>query len=314
MTVTIGLISDQSARYSIFLQSLLGLIGQVPPGTTIDLEIGADHGRSRNTIVERALQGESQWLLFIDDDHTFSPDILATLLSRNVPVVGALYPQRTDPFLPIAYAERDQQGRYWPLDLAACPEHGLAQVAAVGMGCTLISMEVFRRIPAPWFKHTTDVSEDLFFCGLCADAGIPVHVDLDARLGHVAPISIYFDYEEGWFVGVAASSESRILLPINGDPGEEQQAPAPSLETAPGQNGAAPERVEMWADADGLWHARSVSATGQIVGEARVQRDEKSAEQAARSAYPGLPIFMVADESSDSTWTGMGPSPRRMFR
>lgn len=334
---SVCLIADQSARYILFFQSLTGLFANLPPGTVVDWEIGADRGRSRNNLVERALERGSEWVFFLDDDHTYPPTVLDVLLSRNMPVVAALYLQRTDPFLPIAYAERDENGNYWPLDLSVCPEHGLVTVAAAGTGGMLIKAEVFKEIEGPWFVHTTAQSEDLHFCNLLIDAGIQLYVDLDARLGHVMPISIYPDYEDGqWAAGMATSPSMKVLLPINmplqedepaGDPDrfilpEDVQEPgpetsAPGVTATPAENGASAEgngadtgavatRVEMYPDDDGRWHARGVTEDGTIVAEQRATFDRESAEMQARQRWPGLDIYEVPDATFDSTWDGIG--------
>lgn len=230
---TIGLIADQSARYTMFFQSLTGLLAHLPAEKVVDWEIGADRGRSRNTLVRRALARNSDWLLFLDDDHTFPPNLLQTLLSREMPVVASLYLQRTDPFLPIAYAEKDENGDYWPLDLSACPEHGLVTVVGAGTGGMLIRSEVFRQLEPPWFLHTTEQSEDLYFCRSLVEAGIQLYVDLDARLGHVTPNSIYPDYEQDqWVAGMAISPSMKVLLPIN-MPSEDHPVGDPDRFTLP---------------------------------------------------------------------------------
>lgn len=214
MSGTIGVVADTLSRYTMFYQCLLSL--SLPVNTMIDYRVGSDRGRSRNLLVEASLERGSEWMFFVDDDHTFPRDILTRLLSREQPVVASLYLQRTDPFLPIAFAERDENGDFWPLDLAACPERGLVSVVGAGTGGMLIRSEVFHDIDPPWFVHSTGQSEDLYFCNLLAENGIPLYVDLEARLGHVAPFSIYPCWEEGqWAAGVAVSTSMHVALPIN---------------------------------------------------------------------------------------------------
>lgn len=219
MSGSIGIISDSLARYTHFYQCLTAL--ELPVNTALDFRIGADRGRSRNSLVEASLERGSEWMFFLDDDHTFSSGILKILLAKDQPVVASLYLQRTDPFLPIAYVEKDDDGNYWPLDITACPEHGLVTVVGAGTGGMLIRSEVFREIDPPWFVHTTQQSEDLMFCDLLAEAEIPLYVDMDARLGHITPISVFPDYENGqWTAGISVSPSMKVLLPIQ-MPGKE---------------------------------------------------------------------------------------------
>jgi len=211
MSGTVGVIADMAGRYTMFSQALIAL--RAPVNTAIDWEIGADRGRSRNNLVQRSLDRGSEWILFLDDDHTFPPTLLTGLLAREQPVVASLYLQRTDPFLPVAYTSK-KDGFYWPLDIGACDPHGIVPVVGAGTGGMLIRSEVFHEIEPPWFVHTTEQSEDLYFCDRLVEAGIPMFVDLDARLGHLAVFNIFPVYDEQWVAGVSVSPSMRVTLPI----------------------------------------------------------------------------------------------------
>lgn len=214
MSGTVGIIADAASRYTMFHQCLTQM--HTPVNTAIDWRIGSDRARSRNSIVKESLDRGSEWVLFLDDDHSFKPDLLMTLLAADQLIVASLYVQRVSPFLPIAYGERDENGSWWPLDLTQCPEHGLVEVAGAGTGGMLIRSEVFHELgDIQWFRHTTEQSEDLHFCGLAQDAGIPVYVHLDAPLGHIAPATCSPVYHEGkWNAKLAFSHRDNILLPI----------------------------------------------------------------------------------------------------
>lgn len=196
----------------MFTQALTSLLS--PVNTALDFRIGADRGRSRNQLVQASLDRGSEWILFLDDDHTFPPGLLNQLLSHDKPIVASLYLQRTDPFLPIAYTEK-REGSYWPLALPSCPVHGLVPVVGAGTGGMLIRSEVFYELPEPWFVHTTEQSEDLYFCDRAVEAGFPIFVDLDARLGHIAAMNVFPKHEDGaWAAGLSVSPSMHVLLPI----------------------------------------------------------------------------------------------------
>jgi hypothetical protein len=198
----------------MFTQALTAMWARAPVNTELDFHVGADRGRGRNRLVEASLERGSEWILFIDDDHTFPPTLLRQLLSNEKPIVASLYLQRTDPFMPIAYAEK-KDGDYWPLDLSTCDQHGLVEVAGAGTGGMLIRSEVFAELPAPWFVHTTEQSEDLYFCDRAREAGIPIYVDLAARLGHIAAMNVYPTFEDGsWAAGLSVSPAMHVVLPI----------------------------------------------------------------------------------------------------
>ena len=216
MSGTIGIVADMTARYTNFAQCLTTL--RVPVNTAIDWRIGADRGRSRNSLVEASLERGSEWIIFLDDDHSFSPELAMTLLARDEPVVASLYLQRTDPFLPIAYTAKDDNGDYWPLDLSQCEQHGLVPVVGAGTGGMLVRSEVFHQLDPPWFVHTTKQSEDLYFCDRVTAAGIQIYVDLDARMGHITAMNIFPDWvsddDHGWAAAMSVSASMRVHLPI----------------------------------------------------------------------------------------------------
>jgi hypothetical protein len=214
MAGSIGVTADSTGRYTEFTRSLANL--SRPVNTPIHFAIGSDRSRGRNQLVETALEIGSEWILFLDDDHSFPYTLLQQLLSHEQPVVASLYLQRGDPFLPIAYTHREGDS-YWPLDLSLCHGHGLVPVVGAGAGGMLVRSEVFYDMEPPWFRYTTEQSEDLHFCDRCIEAGFPIFVDLDARLGHIAAVNVYPDFqEEGevWTAGVAISSSARALFPI----------------------------------------------------------------------------------------------------
>jgi hypothetical protein len=78
----------------------------------------------------------------------------------------------------------------------------------------LIRSEVFHELEPPWFVHTTKQSEDLYFCDRLAEAGFPMFVDLNARLGHLAVFNIYPDFDEQWGAGISVSPSMKVVLPI----------------------------------------------------------------------------------------------------
>lgn len=213
MSGSVGIIADMAGRYTEFSRSLLAL--RAPANTTIDWEVGSDRGRSRNNLVRRSLERGSEWILFLDDDHSFPPTLLNQLLSHDEPVVASLYLQRSDPFMPIAFESKDPAtGNYRFLDLPRQAKTGLVPVVGAGTGGMLIRSEVFRELPEPWFVHTTEQSEDLYFCDRVVEAGIPIFVDLGARLGHLAVFNIYPENQGEWSAGISVSPSMRVSLPI----------------------------------------------------------------------------------------------------
>lgn len=188
---------------------------RAPVNTYFEWMIGSERAIGREKVVRRALERGSEWVWFVDDDHTFGHTALLDLLAHDVPVVGALYLQRKTPFLPIAMGEKDENG-WWPLDLEKCPQHGLVSVDGIGTGGLLVKAEVFHELGEPWFQYTAEMSEDLFFCRrVREELGLPIYVDLDVPLGHIAPAVVFPIYsEDQWAAGLSFGPNATVMLPI----------------------------------------------------------------------------------------------------
>ena len=223
MSGTVGVTADTTARYTEFTECLAGLLTQMPVNTQLQFKVGPDRGKNRDWLIEQSLERGSEWILFLDDDHSFPPHLLVQLLSHEQPIVSSLYLLRQPPFYPIAYESKNEEGLYTALDLKGRPHSGLVPVVAAGTGGMLIRSEVFYDMEPPWFLHTDQHSEDLYFCDRAVAAGFPIFVDLEARLGHITPINVVPTYtpDSGWLATLVVAQAMNVGLPI-GDELKEQ--------------------------------------------------------------------------------------------
>jgi hypothetical protein len=146
------------------------------------------HELGRNQLVEEM---EGDWLLQVDTDHVFSPDLLVRLLAvqkkYDAPVVSAIYQYKHAPHGPVA--------ALWTGDKTLTPitewnrEAETLEVGAVGAGALLVRKDVFKRIKselgeAP-FQITEGLSEDYSFCRRCRKLGIPVTLATQVEAHHL---------------------------------------------------------------------------------------------------------------------------------
>ncbi len=143
---------------------------------------------NRERLVMNALQQSATHILFIDDDMSFDVEALMLLIGHNVPIVGCNYPFRS-PHGGFTALCMDQQTRL----VTAADSSGLVEVNYSGFGFCLIDLEVFKRVPQPWFqvywhpemqRYST---EDQPFAEKCRQAGYRWFVSQDAskRLKHI---------------------------------------------------------------------------------------------------------------------------------
>lgn len=159
--------------------------------------------QSRHKLVAEAVFWGADFMLWLDADHTFPPDALARLWSRNVPVVGCNYARRCTPTAPTVSGFDDESKKhlvYTTEEKANANE--LESVAHLGFGVCLIDMRVFDVLQAkaeeegkasflPLFHFEVEgshvIGEDVFFFDKLRNAGIPIYCDhgLSWEVGHI---------------------------------------------------------------------------------------------------------------------------------
>lgn len=121
------------------------------------------HSFARNCLVDRMM---GDWLLMLDTDHAFEPDLCARMLwhmdQAEVDVLTGLYLYNSEPYYPKLYTK--EEGGYiggWDKDAV------LFQVDSAGAGCLMVRRMVYDRIRDELEESPFDIippfSEDLSF-------------------------------------------------------------------------------------------------------------------------------------------------------
>lgn len=144
-------------------------------GMTID--------RGYTEAVFQAVRDGATHLMCIEDD-TFPPlDAIQRLLAHNKDIVCGWYPKRQPGprvGVPIVLHEGNRQTLDYPDEY-----NDLVELYTAPMGCTLIDMNVFKRIEMPWFVTTAQLSQDSFFSQKARDAGFTLWCDPTIRCEHI---------------------------------------------------------------------------------------------------------------------------------
>jgi len=197
VTVTVAWV-DPGTVLGSFASDMIGLMTTGVLNGVVSRWNRLSHGPSldlaRNKLAEQFLATDSEWLLMLDTDMGFPPDLPSRLLQTADPelrpVVGALCFGMTQAkgVFPTAYLLKE--GRFWMLD--TLPEEPF-QVDGTGAAVLLIHRTVFDRItetewPVRWFDRlylgAEPVGEDLSFCLRCKAAGVPVWIDPRIPIQH----------------------------------------------------------------------------------------------------------------------------------
>ncbi len=182
----------------------------VDGGGLLPIDAGANLAGPRNDIVRKFLGHGADWLLMIDTDMTFDPDLVERLLEHadpeKAPIVGGLCFGFDDKgqIQPTLYGFIGDESNPLVVRYHEWPENAMMQVAATGGAALLIHRTVFERMQNfehptrgktgfndafPWFQELEHdgrpVSEDIGFCWRAGLLGIPVYVNTAVQLGHI---------------------------------------------------------------------------------------------------------------------------------
>ena len=210
---TVGVISGDLSRYSMFSMCLLNLLSY--SGELVgyfDWLTGSNITGNCNDVCKR-MQGDWVWL--IGDDHAFAPDLLERLVLRDVDVVAPLCLQRATPFPIVVYDGEDEDASEEGTHRLHrnLPETGIHEVYACGGAGMLVKRHVLEAIGEPYFETFGKQNEDLEFCRKIRDAGFKIHVDCDALLGHIGNMIVWPHYIDGdWGTRLKLGAENNVLL------------------------------------------------------------------------------------------------------
>lgn len=156
------------------------------------LPVNKPVAEARNECVESALERDCAYLYFRDYDTLAPPDTLPKLMARDVDVIGGLYVSKQKPPWPLLFKDGGPCMDWEFGDVVKCD--------AIGMGCTLIKMDVFKRMgDGPWFRtfnerpdDTPDGkqayrsrTEDIHFCNrMVEELGLYPYIDTSALCVH----------------------------------------------------------------------------------------------------------------------------------
>lgn len=216
-----------------------GLVSQVS---------SANISAARNEVCNNFLElSDAPWLLFLDTDMTFEPDLVERLLEfadeDKAPIVGGLCFSLgiTGELEPTLYdltgtEERPEFIRYhrFPLD-------AMFQVFGTGAACLLIHRSALEKVrdyanprgtrgfseAFPWFQETDfygrRMSEDITFCVRAGTVGLPVWVNTAVKLGHIKTFSLTYERYMAQQAMIEAQREAQRSGNLN-EVGREQVA------------------------------------------------------------------------------------------
>lgn len=176
---------------ALFCQSLALL--QRAGDTMIGFEVGSLVYNARNNLARQAIKAEADWVLWLDSDMVFNPDLLQRMLNvcteNDIDFLTALCFRRKPPYTPCLFDRLDkvEKGASYTA-LLSVPE-GRFQVGGCGFAGVLMSTDVLISVSAKFngrmFDPMDGFGEDVAFCWRARQCGYDIWCDSDIEMGHV---------------------------------------------------------------------------------------------------------------------------------
>ena len=166
---------------------------------------------ARNQLVKYAREkGGYDFVLWLDSDMTFEPDLLDRLLEdiEGRQAVGGLCFGRRPPFKPCIFKRLEVEQNGAMLMPRAenwydYPRDSLFEVEACGFACLLMRVDVLEAMGiygVPFFP-VAGLGEDLTFCWRARKLDIRFHCDSRLKIGHIMRISVDEKFRDQLFAG-----------------------------------------------------------------------------------------------------------------
>ena len=158
---------------------------------------------ARNNAAKEAIDGGFDLLLMIDPDmqpdiyadepfaKTFIESSLELLREHPISIVGAPYMLPNAESAVRLFGDSGIDNPHNDTIASRVREPFHEHVPRMGTGLMLINVDVFRRVPEPWFKYVIDdrwqvlnLTEDFYFCSNAAKHGIKTYCNWYAFAGH----------------------------------------------------------------------------------------------------------------------------------
>lgn len=167
-------------------------------------QIGSLVYESRNSLAKKAIEIEADYVLWLDSDMKFAPDIMQRLMGditeKGCDLVSGLYFRRVFPYTPVLFEELgdpEKDSNVHFKDYDEYPENSLFPIAGAGFGCLLHKADILLDSFAKYgtcFDPMDGYGEDLSFCIRAKNLGYNLFCDSTVKCGHVGSLTITEDF------------------------------------------------------------------------------------------------------------------------
>lgn len=147
---------------------------------------------SREKFAEAAIDAGFDYIFYIDDDHIYPNNLFESLEKYldEYDIVAPLCVQRKHPYYPVLYKSQFNQKEYgvefenkFYTDFK---KGDLVNPDAIGFGCAIVKVDLFKRMEQPWYFSMTPIGEDILFSMKATKQyGAKILVDTNVEALHI---------------------------------------------------------------------------------------------------------------------------------
>jgi len=167
----------------------------------LEFKTGTRTDSNRNFLIKEALDKDMDYIMFLDADELYPPNIIEMLIKANKDIIGTCYYKRTPPYTPVVYVDNNKENKdtlpYTPIDLPFIPKGQILEVSGCGFGGMLVRTDVFKMMgDDKWTVYGKNfhipeeipdkLSHDLNFCETAKKYGYKIYVHTSVIAGHIA--------------------------------------------------------------------------------------------------------------------------------
>lgn len=186
-----------------FCQSL-AVMNKVGDECGIAFQVGSLIYTSRNKLAMLAIEKEADYVLWLDSDMVFPPDVLERLLKvkDRGDIITGVYYRRVEPYHPVLFKSLEISDDECHFEDERDIKKEPFEVAACGFGCVLTPTNVLIDVLAKFgdlFSPISGMGEDLAFCWRARQCGYNIIADPTFYLGHIG----HYTVDKGFYEAFA---------------------------------------------------------------------------------------------------------------
>lgn len=172
--------------FSKFWIQFIGTAGIMPFDRFATSE-GTYLEKARNDIHNKFLKSQYEYMMMLDSDVLFPPELVKRLMTHNLPIVGGWYrDKKADDHHPAVYDFVEDKEEFSVFRHRKETGQGLEKVDAMGAGCWLMNRETALALGEnPYGHNIAGGGEDFILCRKLMKLGIPLHVDWSINCAHL---------------------------------------------------------------------------------------------------------------------------------